>query len=90
MKELIKINQDEKGISSVSARDLHRFLDSNERFSKWFDRMTGNDFEREVDYTPYQKVHPFNKQEMPEGVEFIRKRLIKLGVIIQSHELVTV
>jgi anti-repressor protein len=45
----------------VSARDLHKFLESKERFSKWFERMLKFGFSKS-DYTPYQKVHPQNNQ----------------------------
>lgn len=61
MEELIKVTY-EKDRITVSARDLHEFLGSNERLSKWFDRMIGYGFEEGVDYTPYQKVHPQNNQ----------------------------
>ncbi len=62
MKELIKIET--KGSSQVvSARELHKFLESAERFSKWFDRMKEYGFELNEDYTPYFLVHPQNKQE---------------------------
>ena len=61
--ELIKINTDDNGQQAVSGRELHRFLDSKERFSKWFDRMVGEyGFVEGTDYTPYQMVHPQNNQ----------------------------
>lgn len=47
---------------TVSARELHEFLESKERFSKWFERMISYGFEEGKDYTPYQKVHPQNQQ----------------------------
>ena len=56
-------NTDDNGQQAVSARELHRFLDSKERFSKWFDRMVGEyGFVEGTDYTPYQMVHPQNNQ----------------------------
>ncbi len=60
--ELIKIYQGKV----VSARELHSFFESKERFSKWFDRMLSYGFEKGRDYTPYQKVHPQNKQTVTD------------------------
>ena len=34
--ELIKVNKEN---NTVSARELNEFLESKERFSKWFNRM---------------------------------------------------
>ena len=50
----------------VSGRELYEFLEVKERFSKWWDRMIGYGFDKGVDYTPYQKVHPQNKQEVTD------------------------
>lgn len=65
MNNLIKI-EERNGEQLVSARELHEFLESAERFSKWWDRMIGYGFEENVDYTPYQKVHPQNHQEITD------------------------
>lgn len=46
MTELIKVSNE----GAVSARDLHQFFDSQERFSKWWDRMRQYGFEENVDY----------------------------------------
>lgn len=64
MKELIKTTQDENGDLLVSGRELHGYLEVNERYSKWFKRMTGYGFNFDEDYAPYQKVHPLNQQEI--------------------------
>ena len=63
MTELIKV-QERDGEKLVSGRELHQFLESSERFSKWWERMVGYGFEENKDYTLYQKVHPQNKQEI--------------------------
>lgn len=63
MTELIKV-QERDGEQLVSGRELHKFLESSERFSKWWERMVGYGFEENKDYTLYQKVHPKNKQEI--------------------------
>ena len=62
MENLIKI-EERNGEQLVSGRDLHEFLEGSERFSKWWERMVSYGFEENKDYTPYQKVHPQNKQE---------------------------
>ena len=69
MKELIQvINQD--GELLVSARDLHKALESKERFSKWFDRMCEYGFEEGMDFKPYQKV-----QVQMEGSREVKREL---------------
>lgn len=65
MNEIIKITEKE-GKRVVSARDLHEFLGLEERFSKWFDRFKEYGFDIDVDYTPYQMVHPSNNQEITD------------------------
>lgn len=67
MEELIKV-ENKDGQQLVSARELHEFLESKERFSKWFDKILDYDFEINVDYTPYQMVHPQNNQEITDYV----------------------
>lgn len=62
--ELIKITTNEQNEQLVSARELYDFLELSERFSKWWDRMIDYGFVEGIDYTPYQKVHPKNKQEI--------------------------
>lgn len=68
MFELIKITTNENGEKVVNARDLHEFLDSKERFSKWWGKVMQYDFIENVDYTPYQMVHPQNYQELDDYV----------------------
>lgn len=62
MNELIPTHNNVKGEVLVSARDLYSFIELSERFSKWWERMVGYGFVEGVDYSPYQKVHPQNKQ----------------------------
>lgn len=66
MNQLIPTTENENGNLLVSGRDLHEFLESNERYSKWFERMLGYGFLENFDFTPYQKVHPQNKQEITD------------------------
>lgn len=63
MREIIKITEKD-GNQVVSARELYEYLEINERFSRWFDRMCTYGLIENVDYTPYQNVHPLNNQEI--------------------------
>lgn len=63
--ELIKIKNENSEIL-VDARDLFEFVESKERFSKWWTRMLSYGFEEGIDYTSYQKVHPQNKQNIDD------------------------
>ena len=65
MNELIKVNYDNDR-PTVLARDLYEFLDIQERYSKWFDRMKEYGFTEGIDYTPYQMVHPQNGQTISD------------------------
>lgn len=49
MNELLKINYNNNRIT-VSARELHEFLEATERFSSWFERMVKYGFVEGVDY----------------------------------------
>lgn len=68
MDELIKITTNDAGQQLISGRELFEFLEAKERYSKWFDRMIGYGFVEGIDYTPYQKVHPLNDQEITDHV----------------------
>lgn len=65
MNELIKVKQRD-GVETCNARELHEFLESKERFSKWITRMVDYGFIENEDYTLYLKVHPQNKQEITD------------------------
>jgi len=65
MNELLKPIY-ENGRITFSARELYEFLKVQERFSRWFERMSGYGFDVEVDYTPYQNVHPQNNQTIQD------------------------
>lgn len=69
MNELIKITEKE-GQQLVSARELHEFLESNERFSKWFLRMVDYGFEKDVDFTSVQKSTVVNNGAIRELEDF--------------------
>ena len=49
MNELIKVNYDSDNIT-VSARELHEFLEVKTRYNDWFARMLDYSFQENVDY----------------------------------------
>lgn len=57
MEELIKINANDAGIRSVSARDLHEFLQSKQDFSTWIKaKIKKYGFVENQDYTSFHKI----------------------------------
>lgn len=66
MKELLKVSLNSEGKQIVSARDLHKFLEVEERFSRFMDRNLEYGFENGIDYTPYRLVHPQNLQDLED------------------------
>lgn len=62
MNELIPVNYESDQVT-ISARDLHEFLEVKTDFRKWFPRMTEYGLEESIDYTPVIFVHPQNLQE---------------------------
>lgn len=55
MNEIIKITKDENGNSVVSGRDLHEFLEVNEKYTQWFNRMMGYGFTENVDFISFSE-----------------------------------
>lgn len=53
MNQLIKITTDENGQQLTSGRELHEFLEVNERYNDWFPRMLKYGFEENVDFTSF-------------------------------------
>lgn len=49
-KELIKMNTDNKGILTVSARLLHEKLEVKTEFNHWIERMIDYGFEEKMDF----------------------------------------
>src|SRR5699024_7350234 len=48
--ELIKIKTNENGEQLVSGRELHEFLEVNEKYTDWFKRMVEYGFAENVDF----------------------------------------
>jgi anti-repressor protein len=63
MNELVKIKYSNDEQPTVSGRELHNFLEVDTPYRIWFPRMCEYGFTNGVDYTPYNFVHPQNKQE---------------------------
>lgn len=70
MNELIKI-EERDGKQLVSARELHEFLESSERFSKWWNRMSTYGFTENKDFTSVQKSTVVNNGAKKEIGDYL-------------------
>ena len=70
--ELIKI-ENVNGKQLISARELHEFLESKERFSKWFDRMLEFGFLEGEDFTSVNKSTVVNNGAKRELQDYVIK-----------------
>lgn len=53
---VIDINYSDPERITVSARELHDYLDASERFNSWFERFAQYGFIKGVDYTPVKSL----------------------------------
>lgn len=60
--ELIKVNKEN---NTVSARELHEFLEIGTRFDKWFERMINYGFEENSDFRAITQKRPTNNPKNP-------------------------
>ena len=67
-KDIIPVYTTDEGNKVVMGRELHEKLGMVERYSKWFARMAEYGFTEGEDYTPYQTVHPQNKQNIDDHI----------------------
>ena len=67
-KDIIPVYTTDEGNKVVMGRELHEKLGIVERYSKWFARMAEYGFTEGEDYTPYQAVHPQNKQNIDDHI----------------------
>lgn len=65
MNELLKINYEADRIT-LSARELHKFLELSERFSNWFERMKQYGFVENQDYLGRKVFNTLAKQELQD------------------------
>lgn len=63
MSELIKLNTNSNEIT-LSARELHNFLEVTERFNNWFNRQLQYGFEKNKDYVGCKVFNTLAKQEL--------------------------
>lgn len=80
-REVIPVYNTDTGEKIVIGRELHQNLKIIERYSKWFERMSRYGFEINVDYTPYQKVHPQNNQQIED--HYVKLDMAKHIAMIQ-------
>ena len=86
MNELIKI-EERNGEQLVSGRELHQFLESAERFSKWWERMLSYGFKENEDFTSVQKSTVVNNGAKKEIGDYIMKLpMAKEISMIQRNE----
>ncbi|WP_196029325.1 antA/AntB antirepressor family protein [Longicatena caecimuris] len=54
MNELLKVNYDNERIT-LSARELHEFLEVKSKYADWFKNMSAYGFEENIDYQAISK-----------------------------------
>lgn len=65
MQELLKVNTS-SGRITLSARELHQFLEVSERFSNWFERMKQYGFYETQDYLGCKVFNTLARQELQD------------------------
>ena len=65
MDNLISITE-QNGNQVVSARELHKFLENKDRFSKWFERMKSYGFEEGIDFQGCELFHAQGNQTITD------------------------
>lgn len=66
MNELLKINTTDSERITVSARDLHKFLEATERFNSWFDRMKQYGLVEGEDFSGCKVFNALARQELDD------------------------
>lgn len=85
--ELIKINENEKGEPTVSGRELYKFLEITDRYSRWFDRMCEYGFIENVDFTSVKSFTVVNngaKKEIQDHILLVS--MAKEIAMLQRNE----
>ena len=65
MNELLKVTYDNDRIT-LSARELHKFLEVSERFNSWFERMNQYGFQEGIDYLGCKVFNAQAHQELQD------------------------
>jgi putative antirepressor len=84
MNELIKIEINENNEQVVSGRELHKFLEITERYSRWFERMCEYGFVENIDYVGCKVFNALAKQELQDHL--IKIPMAKEISMIQRNE----
>lgn len=85
--ELVNIYEGKNKEQIVSGRELHEFLESNERYSKWFNRMLTYGFMEDVDFTSGQKSTLVNNgAERLIDEHYLKMDMAKEIAMIQRNE----
>ncbi len=86
MNKLININTKGENIT-LSARELHEFLEVTERFKSWFERMISYGFEKEIDFTSVKSFTVVNNGAKRELEDYeIKLDMAKEIAMIQRSE----
>lgn len=86
MNELIKITTSENGEPAISGRDLHEFLEVNERYTQWFDRMVEYGFVENIDFMSFSEISEKPQGGRPRQDHAIRLDMAKELCMIQRTE----
>lgn len=83
MNDLIKITNNEQGIQTINARELHEFLESGRKFSDWIkQRIESYDFIENEDFT----VHKFVIGKATQIDYFISIDMAKELSMVENNE----
>lgn len=86
MNKLININTKGENIT-LSARELHEFLEVTERFKSWFERMISYGFEKEIDFTSVKSFTVVNNGAKRELEDYeIKLDMAKEIAMLQRNE----
>lgn len=77
MKELIKVTKDEQGISVVSGRDLHEFLEVQTKYLDWFNRMVEYGFTENADFATINEL-----SQKKEGSRLVKRNIVNHAITL--------
>ena len=84
---LVKITENEKGEPTVNCRELYKFLEVTDRYSRWFDRMCEYGFVENRDFTSvkdYTVVNNGAKKELDNHI--LSLNMAKEIAMLQRNE----
>ena len=86
MTELIKLSTDKTRQPAVSGRDLHEFLEVNEKYTQWFDRMVDYGFKEGTDFQSFSEISEKPQVGRPSTDHAISLDMAKQIAMIQRTE----